>query len=34
MDKNGSKITISLYIVDNLLTSQLKVAEYGSSIGI
>ena len=34
MDKNGSKIKISLDILDNLHASQLKGAEYESSIGI
>ena len=34
MDKNGSKIKISLGILDNLHTSQLEDAECESSIGI
>ena len=34
MDKNGSKIKISLDILDNLHTSQLEGTEYQPSIGI
>ena len=34
MDKNGSKIKISLDVLDNLHTGQLEGAEYESSIGI
>ena len=34
MDKNGSKIKISLDILDNLHVSQLEGTEYESSIGI
>ena len=34
MNKNGSKIKISLDILDNLHTSQLEGAGYESSIGI
>ena len=34
MDKNGSKIKISLYILDNLQTNQLEGTEYESSTGI
>ena len=34
MDKNDSKIKISLDILDNLHTSQLEGAEYDCSIGI
>ena len=34
MNKNDSKIKISLDILDNLHTSQLEGAEYESTIGI
>ena len=34
MDKNGSKIKISLDMLGNLHTSHLEGADYESSIGI